>query len=292
MEIKRGVIAAAGRGTRFLPVVKGYPKELVAILDKPNIQYLVEEMVGAGIEEIVIIHRHGDNKIKKYFTPDPELEKFLKDSGKEELLLSLQYLWKKVKVWKFIPQGRSLPYGNASPALAAKGFLGSDPFVFMFGDDMLIEDSPGEYVSHLINIFKKYQPAAVMGVQEVPWEEIDRYGSVKYIKDKNYPNRISAIFEKLPIDKALSNFAQFGRFVFSSKLFEAIAKQKLGKGNELWLTDSNNILAKDDIVIAEPIKKGEWVTTGDPLRWLKINIKMGLRNKEMKKDLAEFIKSL
>ena len=145
MKIKKGVIAAAGRGTRFLPVVKGYPKELVPILDKPNIQYLVEEMVGAGIDEIAIIHRHGDNKIKKYFTPDPELEKFLKDSGKEEYLSSLKNLWKKVKVWKFIPQGRSLPYGNASPALAAKGFLGKDPFVFMFGDDMLIEDNPGDF---------------------------------------------------------------------------------------------------------------------------------------------------
>ncbi len=292
MQIKKGVIAAAGRGTRFLPVVKGYPKELVAILDKPNIQYLVEEMVGAGIEEIAIVHRHGDNKIKKYFTPDLELEKFLKESGKEKFLESLRYIWKKVKLWRFIPQGKSLPYGNASPALAAKGFLGKDPFVFMFGDDMLIEDSPGGYISHLIDIFQKYQPAAVMGVQEVPWEEISRYGSVKYMKDKNYPNRISAIFEKLSADKALSNFAQFGRFIFSPKLFEAIAKQKLGKNNELWLADSNNILAKEDVVIAEPIKKGEWVTTGDPLRWLKINIKMGLRDKEMKKDLSQFIKGL
>jgi len=289
-KVKKGIIAAAGRGTRFLPVVKGYPKELVSLLNKPGIQYLMEEMIGAGIDQIAIVHRHGNSQIKRYFTPDKEWEDYLKKAGKEDALASLHYIWKKVKTFRFIPQSRRLPYGNASPILAAKSFVGKDPFVFMFGDDLIIEDKPGNYLNSLIKTYQKYRPAVILGAQKVSWKEIDRYGSIKYIKDKKYPNRAAGIFEKLPADKAPSNIAQLGRFVVSPNIFSVLERQGLSRDNELWFADAVNTLAKEDVAIAQPIKNGLWMTTGDPLRWLKANIVIGLRDAEIGEELKKFLK--
>ncbi len=287
-QVAKGVIAAAGRGTRFLPVTKAYPKELIAILDKPNIQYLVEEMIGAGISEINIVHRPGDEKIAQYFTPDQELKKFLKDNNKESFLSSLEEIWNKANIY-FTPQDPKLPYGNASPILSVKNFIKDDPFIYMFGDDLIVEEKPGNYLSQLIKVYQKYHPAVVLGAQEVPWEEIDRYASIKYVSDPKYPNRAIEVLEKLPPDQAPSNIAQFGRFVVSSKIFPVLAKQELSRDNELWFADANNTLAKEDIAIAEPISSGEWLTTGDPLRWLKVNLVLALKNPNLSTDIKEFL---
>jgi len=292
VRVVKGVIAAAGRGTRFLPVTKGYPKELVPILEKPNIQYLVEELLGAGVNQIAIVHRHGDNKIKQYFTPDPELEKYLRANKKEDFLKSLYQIWQKSKVLKFIPQSPKLPYGSASPILAAKSFIGKDPFVFMYGDDMVVESKPGTYLKSLIKIFRKYQAEAVAGASAVPWSEINRYSSAQYKKGKKkVPFQLAKVFEKLPRDKAPSNITLFGRFVVGPKIFSALQKQKLSQG-ELFFTDAVNDLAQTETVIAQPIKKGQWLTTGDPLRWLKTNIAIGLRDPEIKKELKAFLKKI
>ncbi|MDD3679264.1 MAG: sugar phosphate nucleotidyltransferase [Candidatus Shapirobacteria bacterium] len=289
VKVTKGVIAAAGRGTRFLPVTKAYPKELIAILDKPNIQYLVEEMIGAGINQINIVHRPNDEKLRQYFTPDKELESFLKENNKEFFLASLEEIWKKAKIY-FTPQDPNLPYGNASPILSVKNFVGNDPFVYMFGDDIVVEDKPGNYLSRLIKIYQQYQPAVILGAQEVPWEEIDRYASIKYLNDPQYPNRATEVLEKLSADQAPSNIAQFGRFVISNKIFPVLAKQGLSRDNELWLADANNTLAKNDVAIAEPISSGQWLTTGDPLRWLKVNLVFALKDPEIAPEIKNFFK--
>jgi len=292
VKVNKGIIAAAGRGTRFLPVTKGYPKELVPILQKPNIQYLIEELLGAGVDQIAIVHRHGNNKIKRYFTPDPDLEEYLKKNGKEHFLNSLRQIWKKSKVLKFIPQSPKLPYGSASPILAAKSFINKDPFVFMYGDDMVVESKPGTYLKSLIKIFRKYQAGVVAGASAVPWAEINRYSSVQYKKNqKKAPFQLAKVFEKLPHNKAPSNITLFGRFVVNPKILSVLQKQKLSQG-ELFFTDAVNILAQTDVVIAQPIKNGQWLTTGDPLRWLKTNIVAGLKDTTIKKDLRAFLKSL
>ena len=288
IKIKKGIIAAAGRGTRFLPVTKGYPKELVPILQKPNIQYLVEEILGAGIDQIAIVHRHGDNKIKRYFTPDPDLEEYLKKNGKEHFLDSLRQIWENNRVLKFIPQSPKLPYGSASPILAAKSFIGKDPFIFMYGDDMVIENKPGAYLKSLIKIFGKYQAGVVAGASAVPWAEINRYSSVKYKKKAKYSYQIEQVLEKLPQSQAPSNITLFGRFVVSPKIFSVLQKQKLSQG-ELFFTDAVNTSTQTDTVIAQPIKNGQWLTTGDPLRWLKANIVVGLNNKTICKELKMFL---
>jgi UTP--glucose-1-phosphate uridylyltransferase len=289
-KIKKGVIAAGGRGTRFLPVVKAYPKELLPLLNKPNLQYLVEEMVGAGIKEIAIIERPGETAFRRYFTPDKKLAAFLKKNHKTDYLESLQKIWQSAKI-VFIPQPEDLPYGNASPVLAAEKFLAGQPFVYMYGDDLVFEEKPGSFLSHLLEVFQKYNPGLVMGVQEVPWSEIDRYGSVAY-KKSALPNQVEALLEKLPSSQAPSNKAAFGRFVVSSKMFSILHRQKVTRAQELWFADAVNTLAKKDLVIAEPIKQGEWLTTGDPLRWLKANLVLGFKDKDLQKELKEFLAGL
>lgn len=288
MNISKGVIAAAGRGTRFLPTTKAYPKELIPILGKPNIQYLVEEMIGAGITEIAIVHRPGENKIKDYFTRDKELEKYLKENDKLDFLNSLEKIWDQVDNFEFIPQTDDLPYGNASPVLAAKEFINNQPFVFMFGDDILLEEKPGNYLSELMNVYEQHQPAVVLGCQEVPWEEINRYGSIMFAEDKKVPNQAVKILEKLPQDEAPSNVAQFGRFVLDSKVFKVLKEQELANG-ELWLADANNTLAQNDLAIAQPIGQGKWLTTGDPLRWLKANLEFAIKHPDFQKEIKAFL---
>ena len=291
--VTKCVIAAAGRGTRFLPVVKGYPKELIAILDKPNIQYLIEEAIGAGINQIAIVHRNGEHSIEKYFTPDAELEEYLTKNNKLDFLNSLKNIWSKCKL-TFIEQTADLPYGNASPLLAAKDFIGNDNFVYMFGDDLTVEPIPGQFLAKMISTFDQYQASVVIAVKDVGKEEISRYGSAQYINDPQYPNRISAMLEKLPADQAPSTMAQGGRFVVSaSKIFPVLTTQGLSRDNELWFADAENTLAKTDIVLTQAFENDQdWMTTGDPLRWLEANISMALQTPSFRDDLIKFIKNL
>jgi len=290
--IKKAVITAAGRGTRFLPVVKTYPKELIAVLEKPNIQYLVEEAIGAGVTEIAIVHRFGDNSIEKYFTPDPDLEAYLIKNNKLNYLDSLKTIWSKVKL-TFIPQTPDLPYGNGSPLLAAKEFIDGQDFIFMFGDDLTLEPIPGQFLSKMVATFEKYHPAEVIAVKDVGPEEIVRYGSAQYIEDSQYPNRICAMLEKLPADQAPSTFGQGGRYVVSSKVISILESQGVSRDNELWFADASNTMAKNDVVMTQAFEGEEdWVTTGDPLRWLKANILLAIKYSPYKDDLREFLKTL
>jgi UTP--glucose-1-phosphate uridylyltransferase len=191
-----------------------------------------------------------------------------------------------------MPQDPKLPYGNACPVLTAEKWLAGEPFVYLFGDDLLLEEKTGFFIKRLIQVFEKYQAAVVAGVQEVPWEEINRYGSVKYAPKGKIPYKVEALLEKLPADQAPSNMAQFGRFVVAPRIFKTLKKQKLSKDNELYFADLENKMAQTDLVIAEPLKKGQWLTTGDPLRWLKANIEYALKDQELKQDLREYLKSL
>ncbi len=290
--IKKAVIAAAGRGTRFLPVVKTYPKELIAVLEKPNIQYLVEEAIGAGVTEIAIVHRTGEDSIEKYFTPDQDLEDYLIKNNKLSYLDSLKAIWSKAKI-TFIAQPLNLPYGNGSPLLAAKNFIDGQDFIYMFGDDLTLEPVPGQFLSRMIATYEKYQPAEVIAVKDVGREEIVRYGSAQYMNDSQYPNRISAMLEKLPADQAPSTFAQGGRFVVSAKVISILESQELSRDNELWFADASNTMAKNDVVMTQAFEGEEdWVTTGDPLRWLKANILLAIKYSPYKDDLREFLKTL
>ncbi len=288
MKIKKAVIAAAGLGTRFLPATKSIPKEMLPIIDAPIIQYLVKELVDSGIKEIIIITRPGFKTFNDYFSRNKKLEDTLKDTGKTELAESIKNISKMAKI-RFRPQDKSLPYGNGSPILAAKKFLDKDEsFVYMFGDDMTLADKP--VTQQLIDVYKEQNPKAVLAVQEVPLWEVSKYGVVTYKTNVPYKYEIESIVEKPAMEKAPSRMAQFGRFVLSYDVVIEAEKRQLGKGNELWLTDIlNNIAQRGEKVIAQPID-GEWLTTGDPLRFIQTTLKFAMKREDLKKDLKEFIK--
>jgi UTP--glucose-1-phosphate uridylyltransferase len=290
-KIHKAVISAAGFGTRFLPVVKAFPKELIPVLAKPSLQWLVEEVIAAGLDQILIVHRADSIEQKNYFTPDKKIEAYLKKNNKSHYLDSLKNIWQKAKL-DFIPQDPKLPYGNACPVLTAEKWLAGESFVYLFGDDLLLEKKTGDFIKNLIRVFEKYQATIVVGVQKVPWSEVYRYGSIKYRSGSKIPDEVEAVMEKLSADKAPSNSVQFGRFVVAPTVFDELKKQGLAKDNELYFADLVNNLAKKELVMAEPLKNGQWLTTGDPLRWLKANIEYALKDQRINQDLREYLKKI
>lgn len=269
--VKKAVIAAAGRGTRFLPVSKAYPKELLPILAKPAIQYLVEELIGAGIEKIAIVHLHGNQAIKRYFSPDLELEAFLKKVNKKDWLGKLRRIGERVE-FRFIPQPRRYPYGSGTPVLAAKSFIGKEPFVYVYGDDLVLEKSPGAYLSKLRDLFEKKKAVGAVGVQALSKEKVPWYGTIEFKKKNRDFYQVGAIREKLSFEKAPSNLTVFGRFVLSPAIISILADQKLSQTNELFLTDAITTLAEDDLVLAKELEAGKWLTIGTPESWLEANL--------------------
>lgn len=289
-KVKKAVIAVAGYGTRFLPATKNQPKEMLPIIDKPIIHHLVDECVASGIEDIIMVTRSGQAIMEDYFDSHLELEYMLDANGKEELLKRVKEI-PHLANFVYVRQKKNLPYGNGTPLLVAAPLIDNDEaFVYMFGDDLTISEVP--VTKQLIDIYYKEKPSAILAVQQVPDSEVERYGTVKYKKKAKYKYEISALFEKMPLGKNLSNMAQFGRFVFTYDVINEARKTPPGKGNELWVSDILNRLAKrGKKVIAQPIE-GEWLTTGDPLRYMKAQVRFALKRDDIGEDFKQYLKSL
>lgn len=294
MKITKAVIAVAGYGTRFLPATKNQPKEMLPIIDKPIVQYLVEEAVESGIEDIILVTRVGQTSLENHFDTNMELEIQLKRAGKMDRLEKVQKIYKMAN-YVYIRQGRHLPYGNGTPLLCVKNLIReNEPFVYMFGDDLVLHENGSPCVKQLMDVYYQHEPASMIAVQEVPDEEVERYGTVNY-KEGTDINQITDIQEKLPLGEAPSNMAQFGRFILTPKVIHILQSfyknENFGKDGELWLTDALNKLAKDDTVIAQPIK-GKWMTTGDPLRFMKAAVEYALIRDDIGPEFKEYLKSL
>ena len=291
-KITKVVIAVAGYGTRFLPATKNQPKEMLPIIDRPIVQYLVEEAVASGIKDVILVTRFGQSALENHFDTNLELEIQLEKNGKKKALAEVRKTYRMAN-FIYIRQGRHLPYGNATPLLCIKNIIAkNEPFIYMFGDDLVKAKIP--CTKQLMDVFYKHQPAALLAVQKTPEKEIDRYATVKYKKGIKI-NQIEEILEKLPPEKAPSDMAQFGRFIFTPKVIELaqkrLAEKRFGKDNELWIADILNDLAKTDKVIAQPIS-GKWMTTGDPLRYMKTMVEFALDRKDIGLDFAKYLKSL
>jgi len=285
-RVTKAIIAAAGYGTRFLPATKVQPKEMLPLLEKPIIQYLVEELVASGIQDIIIVTRAGQHTLEDHFDSSPALENVLEVNGKTHYLEIVRQIPRLAK-FVYLRQTKDYPYGNGTPLLVASPLLSKDEaFVYLFGDDIVKSEVPA--TKQLVDVWQKYKPAAVLGVQKVDWAEIHKYASIKYKKDPKVPNQAEEILEKLPASEAPSNMAQDGRFILTWKVIEILKERKLGRGGELWLADALNTLAKKDVVIAQPIK-GTWLTTGDPLSWLKTNIEFALEKEELRGELLKYL---
>lgn len=290
-KISKAVIAAAGYGTRFLPATKNQPKEMLPIIDKPIIHHLVEECVASGITDIIIVSRAGQGIMEDYFDNHVELEHLLEVNGKVKLLEKIRNI-PLMANFIYVRQKKNLPYGNGSPLVAVKDLISDDErFVYMFGDDLVLSEVP--CTQQLIDYSDKKRGAVTVAVQKVPKSEVVRYGIYKLVKGSK--DKVEGVVEKPSVKEAPSQLAGFGRYVLNHKVIDILYNNsktnKLGKDSELWLTDAILKYAKDNSVYATKIK-GEWMTTGDPLRYMKTQVRFALERKDIGKDFADYLKSL
>jgi UTP--glucose-1-phosphate uridylyltransferase len=283
----KGVITIAGYGTRFLPASKAVPKEMFPILGIPLIQYHVESLVAAGITEIIVVVREGGEIVQRHFAPSTDLELHLESTGKRDLLEEIQRLSRLADI-VVVRQPETLPYGNASPALAARPWLNpGEPFYYMFGDDIILADVP--VPQQLLGAFRKCRPAAVLATQWVPDEETHLYGCIELKPGSEH--EMARVVEKPAPGTAPSNWVQIGHFVFAAELFDVLRGSELGKGGELWLADAVDRLAARSTVVVQPID-GLWMAAGDPLRQLKASIEMALRRDDLRGELIAYLRAL
>jgi len=289
VKIKKAVIPAAGLGTRFLPVTKSMPKEMLPLIDTPAIHYVVKEAVEAGVDDIIIITGRGKRAVEDYFDESPELEMYLQKSGKKELLEIVRNISSMINI-HYIRQKE--PKGLPDAILKAEKHVGNEPFAVLLGDDIIKSEKP--CIQQLIEAFNKFN-SSVIAAQEVPMEKISRYGSIKGKEIETGMNNkvylIEDIVEKPKKEEAPSNMAAVGRYVFTPEIFDCIKETKPGVNNELQIADSIKILMQSQRVYASEFN-GKRYDIGDKLGYVQAIIDFALENKEIGKNVKEYIKKM
>lgn len=285
MKIRKAIIPAAGLGTRVLPASKSCPKEMLPIVDKPAIQYIVEEAVKAGITDILIITNRGKSIIEDHFDHSVELENMLEKRGRTDTLEELNALANLANIY-YIRQKETRGLGDA--VLRAKEFVGNEPFAVLYGDDVIIGEVPA--ISELIEAYESFGKS-VVGIKEVSDNLIVKYSSLQIQKldDKNYS--VTDMIEKPTLETKFSNYSILGRCVLESEIFEILEKTPLGAGNELQLTDAMRKIARTKGMIGVDFS-GTRYDMGNKFGILKANIEVGLNHPETKDQLKEYIKEL
>lgn len=288
MKVRKAVIPAAGLGTRVLPATKALPKEMINIVDKPSLQYIVEELVESGIKDIVIITGRNKNSIEDHFDYSYEIENTLKNDNKLDLLEKIEHISSMANIC-YIRQ--NLPLGLGHAILKAKTFIGDEPFVIALGDDIIYNP---EYpvVKQLIEKYEKYGKSLI-GCQEVAESEISKYGIIKPNKILDEKTcSISNFLEKPLPEEAPSNIACLGRYLLSPKIFSFLENAKVGKNGEIQLTDSILEMLKSGEEVLAYKFVGERYDIGNKFGILKANIEFALRNDEIKDEVKEYLKNI
>lgn len=286
--VTKAVIAAAGHGTRFLPATKNQPKEMLPIIDKPIIHYVVEEAVKSGITDIILVSRAGQHVMEDYFDNHLELEHALREAGKTDRLKMVQEI-PQMANFVYVRQKGNLPYGNASPLIAAKKLIDDDEaFVYMFADDITLGNPP--ITRQLIEVYNEYHPSAVLATQEVPWNQVYRYATLEFKKDASYAYAMAKGYEKLNEAEAPSNMIQVGRFVFTHDVIKAVETCPTGKDGELWMIDVLNQVAHEGKKVYAAPYDGEWLTTGDPLNFMKAMFRVSMEREDLRDDILDYLK--
>lgn len=285
MKVKKAVIPAAGLGTRFLPSTKAQPKEMLNIFDKPSIQYIVEEAVEAGIEDILIILGRNKKSIEDHFDKSYELEDKLKSKGKKELLEGVEKISNLGNI-HYIRQKEPLGLGHA--IYCAKAFVGNEPFAVMLGDDIVKSKKP--CIKQLIEKYEEYN-STIIGVQEVEKSEVDKYGIVKGEKINERLYKVEDLVEKPKINEAPSNVAILGRYVISPEIFPILQHTKPGAGNEIQLTDGLKELARRRNVYSY-VFEGKRYDVGNKLGFLEATVEFALDDIELGSTFKKYLKNL
>jgi UTP--glucose-1-phosphate uridylyltransferase len=289
-RVRKAVLPAAGLGTRFLPATKAQPKEMLTVVDKPQIQYVVEECVASGIEHIIIITGKGKHSIEDHFDHAPALERFLEERGKHDQAEMVRKISNMVQV-SYTRQKEPLGLGHA--VLVAKDLVGDEPFVVLLGDVLIPGKNPA--TKQLIDVYKA-TGTGVIAVEEVARERTQLYGIIDAQPAPLAPFgerllRIRDLVEKPKPADAPSNLAITGRYLLPPAIFDCLERTKPGAGNEIQLTDAMRILAKEQGLWAL-IYEGISYDAGDKLGFLKATVELALQNEELGKDFREYLKSL
>lgn len=285
-KIRKAIIPAAGLGTRFLPATKAQPKEMLPIVDKPTLQYIIEECVASGIEEILIITGRNKKSIEDHFDRSVELEMELEKSGKQEMLEMVREISDMVNI-HFIRQKE--PRGLGHAILCAKTFVGNEPFAVLLGDDVVYNDEK-PCLKQLMDCYGEYK-TSVLGVQTVDPNDVNKYGIVGgiHIEDRVY--KVKNLVEKPSVDEAPSNVAILGRYIITPRIFEILEETKPGKGNEIQLTDALLQLVKEEAMYAYDFE-GRRYDVGDKLGFLQATVEYALRKPELREGFIDYLKSL
>jgi UTP--glucose-1-phosphate uridylyltransferase len=282
MRVKKAIIPAAGLGTRFLPATKAQPKEMLPIVDKPTIQYIIEEAIASGIEEILIITGKNKKSIEDHFDKSIELELQLEKSGNEEILKMVRDISNMANIY-FIRQKE--PKGLGHAISCAKAFVGDEPFAVMLGDDIV--DSEVPCLKQLIDCYVKYE-TSIIGVQEVPLTEVYKYGIVNGtpIEDRVY--KVKDLVEKPKVSEATSNIAILGRYIITPRIFDILQNTKPGKGGEIQLTDALKTLISEESMYAYNFR-GRRYDVGDKQGFLEATVEYALKREDLKKAFMQYL---
>ena len=282
-KIRKAIIPAAGLGTRFLPATKAQPKEMLPIVDKPTLQYILEECVASGIEEILIITGRNKKSIEDHFDRSVELEIELEKAGKQQMLEMVREISDMVNV-HFIRQKQ--PRGLGHAILCAKTFVGDEPFAVLLGDDVVYNDQK-PCLKQLIDCYGEYK-TSVLGVQTVDPQDVNKYGIVGglHIEDRVY--KVKELVEKPSVEEAPSNVAILGRYIITPKIFEILENTKPGKGNEIQLTDALLKLIEHEAMYAYDFE-GRRYDVGDKLGFLQATVEYALRKEDLRDGFIEYL---
>ncbi|QIL46216.1 UTP--glucose-1-phosphate uridylyltransferase GalU [Vagococcus coleopterorum] len=284
-KVRKAVIPAAGLGTRFLPATKALAKEMLPIVDKPTIQFIIEEALASGIEEILIVTGRHKRSIEDHFDSNPELEQNLEQKGKAELL----ELVRETTGIRIHYVRQSYPKGLGDAVLHAKAFVGDEPFVVLLGDDLMSDEIP--LTQQLINDYEK-EESSVLAVMEVPKSEVDKYGVINPKEEISAGlYQVSGFVEKPPVEEAPSNLAIIGRYLLTPEIFELLETQTEGAGNEIQLTDAIDRLNETQPVYARNFK-GKRSDVGDKLGFMKTSVEYALQHPDIKNEFREYLKEL
>jgi len=282
MKIRKVIIPAAGLGTRFLPATKAQPKEMLPIVDKPTIQFIVEEAVESGIEDIIIVTGRSKRSIEDHFDKSIELELELQKKGKEDLLELTRSVSDLANI-HYIRQKE--PKGLGHAILTARNFIGNEPFAVLLGDDIIVSEKP--CLKQMIEVFNEYN-TSILGVQQVPYEDVIKYGIIKgkNIRDRIY--EVSDMVEKPKREEAPSNVAILGRYIITPTIFDFLEKQETGAEGEIQLTDAlKNLCKVEDIFAYDFI--GKRYDVGNKMGFLQATVEFALRRDDLREEFLEYL---
>jgi UTP--glucose-1-phosphate uridylyltransferase len=283
MQVKKAVFPVAGLGTRFLPATKSSPKEMLPLIDKPLVHYVVEEAVASGIENILFVTGRGKRALEDYFDISFELEALLQEKGKEETLREVREIADMVKIF-YVRQKQALGLGHA--ILCAREFVGNEPFAVLLGDDIIDGGKP--CLGQLLDVYRKYR-GTVLALEQVPMENISAYGCVRANQLSEQVFEVLDMVEKPKQEEAPSNLAIIGRYVLTPDIFPILEKQKPGKGGEIQLTDAIRQLLHEEAVYGCRFE-GIRHDCGDKLGFLKATVDMALKRPEFNNEFRAYLR--